>query len=304
MTAQRQFQVSPRLQRLPLQQLLAARADLWQGRVASGALTAGIPTGFAALDQCLPWGGWPSDGLTEILTDQPGAGLALILPALARLCAGRAVEQAGPADQDVGQNRPPQARAIDDWSPAAGPSAEPPVRRPARRSAGPPVKPPAKPPAKPLKGPARAGWLLLVNPPLIPYAPALEAEGIGLGDLVVVEAPGQGAWAMEQGLRLGGCAAVIAWSAGLTEHRRLQQDAAWSLPVLRRLQLAAHTQVTPAFLLRPASAAGQSSPAQLRVDCVTSRQGLELHLRKLRGGRSGVHLKLSGLHDESLAVTP
>lgn len=295
MAAQRQFQVSPRPQRRPLQQLLAARADLWQGRVASSALIAGIPTGFAALDQCLPWGGWPVDGLTEILTDQPGAGLAMILPALARLCAGRAVEQAGPADQGVGPHRSPRARAIDDRSPARL-SAEPPIRRP--------VRSPVKPSAKPLKGPARAGWLLLVNPPLIPYAPALEAEGIGLGDLVVVEAPGQGAWAMEQGLHFSGCAAVIAWTTGLSQHRRLQQDAAWTLPVLRRLQLAAHTQVTPAFLLRPASAAGQSSPAQLRVDCATSRQGLELHLRKLRGGRSGVHLKLSGLHDESLALAP
>jgi hypothetical protein len=47
----------------------------------------GLPTGFAALDRCLPGGGWPSRGLVEILADHTGIGeLSLLLPALARLC--------------------------------------------------------------------------------------------------------------------------------------------------------------------------------------------------------------------------
>jgi len=47
----------------------------------------GLPTGFAALDRCLPGGGWPSRGLLEVLTDHTGIGeLSLLLPALAHLC--------------------------------------------------------------------------------------------------------------------------------------------------------------------------------------------------------------------------
>ena len=45
-----------------------------------------IPTGFAALDAELPGGGWPRQGLTEILADEAGIGeLGLILPVLAKL---------------------------------------------------------------------------------------------------------------------------------------------------------------------------------------------------------------------------
>jgi len=253
MAAHLQPQVSLRSEPLTLQQLLAARADLWRGRAETSAVAEGIPTGFPALDQSLPWRGWPTDGLTEILTDQPGAGLALILPALTRLCAEKTAKRPdGHLDQHARSSARPQSK----------------------------------------------GWILLVNPPLIPYAPALEAEGLGLGDLVVIEAPGQGAWAMEQGLRIGGCAAVVAWSSGLVKHvshqQDVAQDATWTTPVLRRLQLAAQTRSTPALLQRPASAAEQPSPAQLRLDCATSQQGLELYLRKLRGGRAGGHLRLSG----------
>lgn len=47
----------------------------------------GLPTGFAALDRCLPGGGWPRQGLVEILTDRYGIGeLSLLMPALAALC--------------------------------------------------------------------------------------------------------------------------------------------------------------------------------------------------------------------------
>lgn len=64
---------------------LLQRADLWRG----GELAAGVDavsTGFAALDERLPGGGWPCGALTEILLSRPGIGaLRLLLPALARL---------------------------------------------------------------------------------------------------------------------------------------------------------------------------------------------------------------------------
>jgi hypothetical protein len=55
---------------------------IWRGR--SAARTKTLPTGFAALDDGLPGGGWPHAGLIEILPTCFGAGeLSLLLPALA-----------------------------------------------------------------------------------------------------------------------------------------------------------------------------------------------------------------------------
>ncbi len=50
-----------------------------------------LATGFPQLDDLLAGGGWPTDGLTEILGDVPGVGeLRLLLPALAELSQRRA----------------------------------------------------------------------------------------------------------------------------------------------------------------------------------------------------------------------
>jgi cell division inhibitor SulA/protein ImuA len=57
---------------------------IWRGR--SAALAESLPTGYGALDPCLPGGGWPRTGLIEILVSRFGVGeLYLLLPALAAL---------------------------------------------------------------------------------------------------------------------------------------------------------------------------------------------------------------------------
>ena len=57
---------------------------IWRGR--SAARTRTLPTGFAALDEGLPGGGWPHAGLIEVLPTCFGAGeLSLLLPALAAM---------------------------------------------------------------------------------------------------------------------------------------------------------------------------------------------------------------------------
>jgi cell division inhibitor SulA/protein ImuA len=57
---------------------------IWRGR--SAARTEVLPTGFGALDECLPGNGWPRTGLIEILVSRFGAGeLYLLLPTLAAL---------------------------------------------------------------------------------------------------------------------------------------------------------------------------------------------------------------------------
>ena len=55
---------------------------IWRGR--SAARTRTLPTGFPALDEGLPGGGWPHAGLIEVLPTCFGSGeLSLLLPALA-----------------------------------------------------------------------------------------------------------------------------------------------------------------------------------------------------------------------------
>lgn len=76
---------------MPLDDLLRQHPGLWRAREQGGASSAppGLPTGFAALDRCLPGGGWPQQGLVEILVDRHGIGeLSLLMPALATLCRG------------------------------------------------------------------------------------------------------------------------------------------------------------------------------------------------------------------------
>jgi hypothetical protein len=70
---------------------LLRHPGLWRAREqgASPMAPRGLSTGYAALDRCLPGGGWPTQGLIEILTDHYGIGeLSLLMPALAALCCG------------------------------------------------------------------------------------------------------------------------------------------------------------------------------------------------------------------------
>lgn len=65
---------------------LLRHPGIWRVGRASGSVTAVIPTGLSELDEKLPGGGWPAQGLIELLMEQPGVfELGLLLPALAEL---------------------------------------------------------------------------------------------------------------------------------------------------------------------------------------------------------------------------
>jgi protein ImuA len=136
-------------------------------------------------------------------------------------------------------------------------------------------------------GLARLGRpVLWIAPPFMPYAPALRAQGWSLSDLHWVDPQGEAdaAWAAEQALRSRACAAVLWWTGGRT-----------AMPVLRRLHLAAQEGRLPLFALRPLTAAGQSSPAPLRLACAAAPAGrIEVALLKRRGPA----------RDAPLALTP
>ncbi|MGE0081535.1 MAG: translesion DNA synthesis-associated protein ImuA [Thiohalomonadaceae bacterium] len=64
---------------------LLRRPDVWRGRHGPRC-TGHVATGHAALDECLPGGGWPVGALTELFPMHPGIGeLSLLMPALAAL---------------------------------------------------------------------------------------------------------------------------------------------------------------------------------------------------------------------------
>jgi cell division inhibitor SulA/protein ImuA len=69
---------------------LLQHPGLWRGEECARNVAA-LPSGFEALDRCLPGGGWPQGALSELIAPYPGIGeLALLMPACARLThAGR-----------------------------------------------------------------------------------------------------------------------------------------------------------------------------------------------------------------------
>jgi protein ImuA len=208
-----------------------------QGRMASAA-TAGLPTGYPVLDRCLPGGGWPRQGLIEILSDQRGIGeLRLLMPALARLCAERVSSDAS-------------SQAFNHASSHGSSHA----RSRAQGHAG------------------TGGWIAWVSPPQQPYAPALAAWGIDVARILVVRAGPATEWAMNQALRSEACSAVLGWASPRDPQalRRLQLAAeqSRSLAVLFR-PLAAGLTPSPA-VLRLALLGNQ---AGLQVRIVKSRGG-------------------------------
>ncbi|MEX0373858.1 translesion DNA synthesis-associated protein ImuA [Spiribacter pallidus] len=121
-------------------------------------------------------------------------------------------------------------------------------------------------------------WIAMIAPPHIPYAPGLSARGMDLSRVLVVHPTSeqQSRWALEQALRAGTCAAVLAWPEHCDDRS------------LRRFQLAAETGNSLGLLFRDSLAAGQHSPAALRLR-IDSDNGQRLGVRvlKCRGATPG-----------------
>ncbi|MEX2489678.1 MAG: translesion DNA synthesis-associated protein ImuA [Pseudomonadales bacterium] len=61
-------------------------ADLWRASSLNPEFRRGTSTGFRLLDEYLPGGGWPANGVTELIYDRQGIGeLRVLIPALARM---------------------------------------------------------------------------------------------------------------------------------------------------------------------------------------------------------------------------
>jgi len=119
-------------------------------------------------------------------------------------------------------------------------------------------------------------WAAFVNPPYLPYAPALANAGINLERLLIINTDNDTdtLWATEQLLRAGIFAAVVAWVNRTSAQKQ------------RRLQLAAELGKTWATVYRPANAQNQHSPAAFRMlISLSNKQRMSLNIIKSRGGK-------------------
>jgi len=117
----------------------------------------------------------------------------------------------------------------------------------------------------------------------LPYGPGLAAFGLTAGQFLFVRAKKSVdvLWAMEEGLRSGGLAAVVG------------DGIAPDFTATRRLQLAAEESETPAFILLPPGSAVKAEPlsAALTRWRIHARPGRAMRwraeLRRCRGGTPG-----------------
>lgn len=154
-----------------------------------------------------------------------------------------------------------------------------------------------------------AGPVVLVGAPHVPFGPGLAAQGLDWQRLLWITStePAARMWACEQALRCAPVAAVLAW---LPQVRADQ---------LRRLQMAATQYSKLLFVMRPAQAQGEASPAVLRLllgapaaNAGELGDALCVHILKRRGppldqpvvlparpGRLGALLRLCGTDQPS-----
>jgi cell division inhibitor SulA/protein ImuA len=139
-------------------------------------------------------------------------------------------------------------------------------------------------------------WIAWIAPPFVPYASALQQQGVDIERLLMIH-PTQGNknrwWAIEQVIRSGSSAGVLAWVAAADD------------VTLRRLQLAAEDQSCWTVLFRPVSARLHRSPAALRIGLSRNESAARVEIIKCRGGHPAVvdiaNLGL-GTHEPSTKV--
>lgn len=119
--------------------------------------------------------------------------------------------------------------------------------------------------------------IAFIAPPHLPYPPALAQHGLMLEQIVIIYPPSipLSLWAAEQVLRCRAFGAMLVWPVNIDDR------------ALRRLQLAAEAARNLAIVYRPFSAARFSSPAALRLCLGASDVGVQIEIKKCRGGRAG-----------------
>ena len=124
--------------------------------------------------------------------------------------------------------------------------------------------------------------ITLIDPPWIPYPPALHGRGLSLDRVLLVrtQSRDESLWACEQVLRGIPGGAMLAWPDKI------------SFSELRRLQLAADSSQTSVFLFRGEQALQTSSPASLRLQLDADEGDLLIRVLKCRGQRAPGQIRI------------
>lgn len=145
---------------------------------------------------------------------------------------------------------------------------------------------------------AHQRFIVMINAPYIPYAPALNDAGVDLGALYSVRSDSldDGLWAAEKALLNPLCGMVVLWSG--TVHRKNYGDLKDT--VVRRLQVAAQASHAILVLYRVVGrgqADRQNPWAAIRLSLARQDGNLVIDILKTQGGcrRSRVCLNLE--HD-------
>ena len=126
----------------------------------------------------------------------------------------------------------------------------------------------------------KALWTVWINPPYLPYAPALESIGLDVERTLLVHPRNhkEALWAIEESLSSGGCGALLVW---LHEQRIDEKQ-------LRRIQWRSKQAQVRSFLFRPITAQNKASPAVMRLKLDSAQDSadhsLNLSILKRPGG--------------------
>jgi len=216
---------------------------LWRAGGTASTRRSVVPSGFAALDAQLPGGGWPHPALIEVMNERPGIGeLSLFLPALRCLSE---CEERQTISSSLSRLRERDGVRVHSLSRS-------------RERVG-----------------VRAPVIAWLNPPHLPYPPALAERGLAHTRLLVSKpfTSAHTLWAMEQSLRSGACVAVLAWTEVANMH------------ALRRLKLAANAGLCFGLLFRSLRHRAHPSPATVRLALSAEEATLVVDLVKVQGGR-------------------
>lgn len=126
-------------------------------------------------------------------------------------------------------------------------------------------------------------WIALVNPPYIPYAPALFHAGIDLAKIVVIRANNTAdtLWSMAQALHSGACSAVLGWPASVSEQ------------TIRRLQLATEAGQALGVYFSPSGSVPRNSPVPWRLRIDGTVDNICVEVLKRRGGNLAAPIHLN-----------
>lgn len=123
--------------------------------------------------------------------------------------------------------------------------------------------------SSPTSAPPVIAW---INPPYEPNAVALAQQALLDRPhwLITTTSTKDALWSMEQALKAGACAVVLAWMSSITT------------PSLRRLKLAMITGHTSIVLYRSTAAASDPSPAHIRLLLTPRDSQLRVRVLKAR----------------------